>query len=351
MSSRVLRRSRRTPWCGSIARIAAVLAFASGVIASSALLATTARAQVPAPPGGGSSSLRAEAVAIMNLTYKEFTWLKHNDPVPPFDWSSDGCSWTPPAWANLMNPACQLHDFGYRNFGKGLKLDRNEKTRAWIDHRFLVEMDRICQDRYHAWYRRANWLACRGEAWTMYGAVRNANNWSSPKHQRGPTPSPTPGPSPTQPRPPTHPTPSPSPGPAPTPPTPSSRPAPAPLKRSDDAYPCGARVHVRWDSALDQQCPLTGALREPGGYWVPAYAKATAEGRAAVTPIGWLHSTSGQYFRCQARFARDYVHPRTGWRNDWWAYAKTDDGHWWWVPEVYFHGGSNDQPDAGLVTC
>jgi hypothetical protein len=131
-------------------------------------------------------------------------------------------------------------------------------------------------------------------------------------------------------------------------PTPAPRPT-APV--SDDAYPCGARVHVGWDAALEQQCPLTGALRQPGGYWVPAYSKATAERQAAVTPIGWLHSTTGQYFRCQARFARDYVHRGTGWRNNWCAYAKTDDGHWGWVPEVYFRGGGNDHPDAGLVTC
>jgi hypothetical protein len=81
-----------------------------------------------------------------------------------------------------------------------------------------------------------------------------------------------------------------------------------------------------------------------------AYSRATAEREAGVTPIGWLHSTTGRYFRCQARFARDYVDRGTGWRNNWWAYAKTDDGHWGWAPEVYFRGGGNDHPDAGLVT-
>lgn len=140
-----------------------------------AILVPTAQAVV-APPGGGGSA-RREAVKIMNLGYSRFVRFKHRHPIPPFDWSTDGCSGTPPAWADLFNRACQLHDFGYRNFGKGLTLGRNEKTRAWIDHRFLVEMDRICQDKYHAWYRRPNWLACRGEAWTMYGVVRNMSHW------------------------------------------------------------------------------------------------------------------------------------------------------------------------------
>jgi hypothetical protein len=323
--------------CGRIARGAVALVLVCGVIASSAVSATMARAQVPAPPGGGGGSLRDEAISIMKLTYKQFIWLKQNNPVPPFDWSSDGCSWTPNVkyfnLAKIFNPACQLHEFGYRNFGKGLNLGHNERTRAWIDGRFLTEMERICNDKWGSWWQWANKEACRGEANVMYKVVRKFSYWASPKATPKPPPARIPRPTPT-PR-----------------PTPGPPPPPAPPKSSDDAYPCGARVHVRWDSALEQPCPLAGPLREPGGYWVPAYSKATAERLAAVRPIGWLHSTSGQYFRCQARFARDYVHPQMGWRNDWWAYAQTDDGHWGWVPEVYFHGGSNDQPVAGLVIC
>jgi Prokaryotic phospholipase A2 len=79
----------------------------------------------------------------MSLTYEEFMWMKRNDPVPAFDWSSDGCSWTPNVMyfdlAKIFYPTYQLHDFGYRNFGKGLRLGHDEKTRAWIDGRLLTD--------------------------------------------------------------------------------------------------------------------------------------------------------------------------------------------------------------------
>lgn len=124
---------------GWVARIAVALTCACALSAS---VATSAHATLPAP-GGGGGSVRSEAVAIMKLTYKQFMWLKKNDPMPPFDWSTDGCSWTPSVkyfdLAKIFNPACQLHDFGYRNFGKGLNLGHNEKTRAWIDGRFPID--------------------------------------------------------------------------------------------------------------------------------------------------------------------------------------------------------------------
>jgi hypothetical protein len=163
-----------------IVRIALVLTLGCGVFASTALWATTASANLPG--GGGSTSLRQQAVSIMNLHYKGFMWLKHHDRVRPFVWSSDGCSWTPNFkyfdLAKIFNPACQLHDFGYRNFGKGLRLGHNEKTRAWIDGRFHTEMDRICDDKWgHHWWQWANKEACRGEADVMYRAVRKFNHW------------------------------------------------------------------------------------------------------------------------------------------------------------------------------
>jgi hypothetical protein len=322
-------------------------ALVAALLATLAVTAGTANG-APTPAPGGGSGLRDEAMRIVNLHYDQFIRMKQTNRERPFDWSDDGCSHTPFDQARLFNQACQQHDFGYRNFGRGLQLGRTESTRAYIDHRFLVEMDRICQDKFHAWYRRANWVTCRGQAWAMYGAVRNFQDWSKalpPPTKPGPTPSPAPGPPPPKPAPPR-----PKP-PAPTPPAPKP-PTPAPgLPGTSDAFPCGGRVHVPWDTALEQQCPLTSPLRQSGGMWVPAYSQATAQGTSGVTPIGWLHSTSGQYFRCQQRFAREYVHPVGGWRNNWWAFAKTDDGHWGWVPEVFFHGGANDERDAGLAIC
>lgn len=102
-------------------------------------------------------------------------------PYHRFDWTTDSCSPpTPASWRNLFDPACQLHDFGYRNFGKGLTLGRNETTRRWIDDRFVVEMKGICNYRFSDWTQYANLQACFKEADAMYAAVRTASDWSRP---------------------------------------------------------------------------------------------------------------------------------------------------------------------------
>lgn len=94
-------------------------------------------------------------------------------PYNAFDWTSDGCSgptgWLPPAgaWSSIFNGPCQLHDFGYRNFGKGLRLQRSEARRRWVDYRFGKEMFRVCS----TWSNRPDKIACYQAARTMYRAV------------------------------------------------------------------------------------------------------------------------------------------------------------------------------------
>lgn len=104
-------------------------------------------------------------------------------PYNAFDWTDDGCSGRDTAWLfsraisnayrDLFNGPCQLHDFGYRNLGKGLSLQRNEETRAWIDGRFLSEMNRLCDETY----RGSAKLRCRVNARTVYSVVRVASSW------------------------------------------------------------------------------------------------------------------------------------------------------------------------------
>jgi hypothetical protein len=140
-----------------------------------ALLAAT-----PALAEPGSSqqpSVKAQADSIMGMSYSAFDRYSRLR-VRPFNWTSDGCSYTPPAWADLFRRPCNQHDFGYWNYGhsdgqRGLELGVNENTRAWIDHRLLQEMVRLCNDKYSAWWRRANKVACVDEAGVMYAAVRN----------------------------------------------------------------------------------------------------------------------------------------------------------------------------------
>jgi hypothetical protein len=119
-----------------------------------------------------------------------------------------------------------------------------------------------------------------------------------------------------------------------------------------DSQPCGAAVFKSWSAEKVQPCPLAAPL--PPNGWVPVYREpvAVAPGATAPTPDGWLHGTTDQYFVCDARVPdASYTHPN-GWRNDWWAYTQADGSDLWgWVPEVFFAGGANDEPDAGLRRC
>jgi hypothetical protein len=146
------------------------------------LVASLALATLLSAPAH-ADSLRAQADTIMNKDYKSFIAYKRDvlSRYGPyvFNWSDDGCSKpTPPAWKDLFNKPCQIHDFGYRNYGRGLKLGRDEDTRAWIDHRLLQEMVRLCKDKFSRWYRRANKVACIDEAGVIYTAVRNGGRGS-----------------------------------------------------------------------------------------------------------------------------------------------------------------------------
>jgi hypothetical protein len=145
--------------------------------------ATPPPAPAPPPPAPSGPTLRQRAHAIMDKTYSAFISYKRHVHPAPFDWSSDGCSIPGkgvPGWvgklvrsvASLFNQPCQLHDFGYRNFGSGLKLGPDENTRHWIDDRFYHEMQRLCNRKYHVWYRIANKEACLNEAHGMFLAVR-----------------------------------------------------------------------------------------------------------------------------------------------------------------------------------
>jgi hypothetical protein len=99
-----------------------------------------------------------------------------------------------------------------------------------------------------------------------------------------------------------------------------------------------------------QPCPLSNPL-ENG--WIPVYRSPVPnpQGQPPPPPDGWLKGTAGKYFDCDRAFPDAvYYHPR-GWRNIWWGRTLSDDGVWGWVPEVFFTGGENDEPDFGLREC
>ena len=90
-------------------------------------------------------SLRSIADRYMVMPLDEFQTAK-SQPQPPFTWTDDDCSTF--AGRQLpaeFRPACERHDFGYRNYGIGLRLGDNEDTRFWIDQILLQDWRAICE--------------------------------------------------------------------------------------------------------------------------------------------------------------------------------------------------------------
>ncbi|WP_285496887.1 hypothetical protein [Actinomadura sp. NBRC 104425] len=111
--------------------------------------------------------------------------------------------------------------------------------------------------------------------------------------------------------------------------------APGPALAVDDK-PCAPPVpHPEYGKV--QYCPLSRGN-------VPVYAGRKQESGI----IGYLRKGgSANWFlgyQC-----RDGTIRLGRLANDWWAAAKADNGRLGWVPEIYFAGGGNFEPDAGLL--
>jgi hypothetical protein len=102
-----------------------------------------------------------------------------------------------------------------------------------------------------------------------------------------------------------------------------------------DSSPCGPANSVQFGHRV-QYCPLWTAP-------VPVYAWRDQ----SSTRVGWLYSASGNWFVCQTNLASSTAHYGP-YYNKWWAYTLADNLRWGWVPEVYFQGGDNNEPDATL---
>ncbi len=129
---------------------------------------------IGAPPTPAATPPERRAVHLIAVDHHAFLETKALAP-PPFDWSTDGCTKTPPAWAITFDGPCQQHDFGYRNLGHGLRLRPTEAARLTVDRRLLTELRRVCAERFAA----LELLRCRVRARLMYTAVRLVNPpWS-----------------------------------------------------------------------------------------------------------------------------------------------------------------------------
>ncbi len=93
------------------------------------------------------------------------------------DWSSDGCSGgflTPAPIDDFFHEACLRHDFGYRNFLDGPRIDPTPARKLRIDDVFLADLLATCDA---AGQPRVQWrvgisVECTRAARLMYGAVR-----------------------------------------------------------------------------------------------------------------------------------------------------------------------------------
>jgi Prokaryotic phospholipase A2 len=99
---------------------------------------------------------------LFSKTLAQFSALKAQRPnADQLDWSDDGCSWSPDnPFGYKFLPACQRHDFGYRNYKKQGRF--NETSRLRIDNNFKADMYFQCG---------SNWT-CKRTADLYYAAVR-----------------------------------------------------------------------------------------------------------------------------------------------------------------------------------
>jgi phospholipase A2-like protein len=156
--------------------LAGLLALFAVAVTVVALAPASAHAQ-------GRQELIRQAYRIMTYDYSTFHNYKIRQHPRPFDWGDNGCNtrdWgfglNLPAGALhrhflvLFDWPCEQHDFGYRNYGAGLKLNPKESGRAWIDWRLLVEMRRACANRYRSKPTRRN--VCLRYARLVHEGVR-----------------------------------------------------------------------------------------------------------------------------------------------------------------------------------
>lgn len=86
------------------------------------------------------AQLKVQADHLMRVSLGEFILFKEQQVRLsaryrlPFNWTDDSCSGpTPPVVDEIFNDPCERHDFGYRNFGNGLRLQRSRARKDMVD--------------------------------------------------------------------------------------------------------------------------------------------------------------------------------------------------------------------------
>jgi Prokaryotic phospholipase A2 len=119
---------------------------------------------------GDRNDLHRQANRAMGMTYREFARYKNRIVQWPLNWNTNGCNVVRGWPKRFFDKACEQHDFGYRNYGKYMRFGRNDRTRRWIDERFVDEMYRTCDDHYVDGLPR--WKSCIDAADSLWAGVR-----------------------------------------------------------------------------------------------------------------------------------------------------------------------------------
>lgn len=108
---------------------------------------------------------------------------------------------------------------------------------------------------------------------------------------------------------------------------------------SADSQPCGAAwSHPEYGQV--QTCPDWSPVGE-----IPVLAHTGKE----ADLVGTIDAAGSDWYKCQVR--GDAHSGPDGIANDWFAVTVADNGKPGVVPQVFFKGGANYEPDAGLQHC
>jgi len=156
------------------------------VTACLAIVASTAL-WAPSEAANGRSQRLASADRFHGAKLTTFTSYaararRGDVPTHGLDWSHDGCtapdSALPKAWRDFFKPGCVRHDFGYRNYGRGLNasasraLTSTDAQKKVVDTRLLSDLRWLCRHRTRP--AGATVRACDARARTMYLGARRS---------------------------------------------------------------------------------------------------------------------------------------------------------------------------------
>ncbi|MFI5910675.1 hypothetical protein [Dactylosporangium sp. NPDC051541] len=123
-----------------------------------------------------------------------------------------------------------------------------------------------------------------------------------------------------------------------------------------DGQPCVWVSRESKKQALPYRCPLLWNSSKTSAAMtrIPVYRSPWSDTEPESNEL--YREAGEQYFRCHTHGVGYTFPAQYGWgtaRHTWWALTQGDQrpGVWGFVPEVYFLGGADNEPDPGLPVC